>query len=417
MSSFRAALRLPGDVWRLELAVFVNFLGTGLVLPFELIYLHNLRGFSFALTGLIGAVMSGLGIFFTPLAGVLIDRLGPRALMIGSFTSMACGYALFPTIHAPWQGFLCAALIGVGNGTFRSGETALFITYVPREHRHLAFVTRRMLVNLGIGLGGIVAGLVVVSSSAATFTAIFLGDAASFVVVVALLAQVPPRPPLVESLDGEPVTKSYRLVFGDRTFCTFVALNTMLMVVGYGVAQSLGAVYAKNFAHASPHVVGLLITVNAFFIVVAQIPIGGRLERRRRMLVLATTGALWSAASLLFWSASFGFSFVTTVFLLLAAETVIALGECLHGAVATPLVADLVNPAFVGRYVAVSSLAFQAAMAIGPAAGGALLEWSAGALWLPAAAVAALASVAALRFERRLPAHARTSLAGLGQPV
>ena len=138
MSSFRAALRLPGDVWRLELAVFVNFLGTGLVLPFELIYLHNLRGFSFALTGLIGAVMSGLGIFFTPLAGVLIDRLGPRALMIGSFTSMACGYALFPTIHRPWQGFLCAALIGVGNGTFRSGETALFITYVPREHRHLA---------------------------------------------------------------------------------------------------------------------------------------------------------------------------------------------------------------------------------------------------------------------------------------
>jgi hypothetical protein len=36
MSSFRAALRLPADVWRLELAAFVNFLGTGLVLPFEL---------------------------------------------------------------------------------------------------------------------------------------------------------------------------------------------------------------------------------------------------------------------------------------------------------------------------------------------------------------------------------------------
>jgi hypothetical protein len=50
--------RLPRQVYVLELGALVNAFGNGVVLPFLLIYLHNVRGIPFGLAGSAAAVQS-----------------------------------------------------------------------------------------------------------------------------------------------------------------------------------------------------------------------------------------------------------------------------------------------------------------------------------------------------------------------
>jgi hypothetical protein len=44
----RISFGLSRKLWLIEAGVFLNMLGYGAVLPFEIIYLHNGRGFSWA---------------------------------------------------------------------------------------------------------------------------------------------------------------------------------------------------------------------------------------------------------------------------------------------------------------------------------------------------------------------------------
>ena len=55
MSGYLRSLnpRLPRSVQILQLGGLMNAVGNGLVLPFAFIYLHNQRGFSLGLAGLI----------------------------------------------------------------------------------------------------------------------------------------------------------------------------------------------------------------------------------------------------------------------------------------------------------------------------------------------------------------------------
>jgi hypothetical protein len=44
---------LPRELWIVQAGVFLNYLGWGCVMPFEVIYLHAGRGFSLGVAGLV----------------------------------------------------------------------------------------------------------------------------------------------------------------------------------------------------------------------------------------------------------------------------------------------------------------------------------------------------------------------------
>ena len=51
----KLGLRLSRELWLIQSGVFLNALGWGAVLPFEVIYLHNERGLSLGVAGLVVA--------------------------------------------------------------------------------------------------------------------------------------------------------------------------------------------------------------------------------------------------------------------------------------------------------------------------------------------------------------------------
>jgi MFS family permease len=97
--------RLPRDVYVLELGALVNAFGNGVVLPFLLIYLHNVRGIPFGLAGSAAAVQSAAALGSGFLGGTLSDRIGPKRVLLGSLAVMTVAFALMPLIRTAGHAF------------------------------------------------------------------------------------------------------------------------------------------------------------------------------------------------------------------------------------------------------------------------------------------------------------------------
>src|SRR5438270_13342976 len=107
---------LPRSVLILQAGDALNYFGYGLVLPFEIIYLHQIRGFSTSTAGLVLAAIMGSSAIVTAPTGALLDRYSAKALVVaGSFAS-TLGYAGFAFVEHPWQAFACSIVGGVGFG-------------------------------------------------------------------------------------------------------------------------------------------------------------------------------------------------------------------------------------------------------------------------------------------------------------
>jgi Na+/melibiose symporter-like transporter len=86
---------LPRLVLLLQAGNAVSWFGYGLILPFEIIYLHQFRGFATATAGLVLAAILGTATLVTPPTGALLHHFRPKPILIAGNLTSALGYAGF----------------------------------------------------------------------------------------------------------------------------------------------------------------------------------------------------------------------------------------------------------------------------------------------------------------------------------
>src|SRR5262245_65534805 len=224
--------QLPRQVWLLQIGGVINSFGNGIVLPFLVIYLHDVRGFSLGTAGLIIGVSSAALLTAGIAAGIVIDRIGPRLTLGCGLVLQAIGYGLLPLVREPWEAFVLLAIEGVGASGFWPSQSTLISRLTPPTRRHAAFAQQRLTMNLGIGLGGIVGGLIAHVSSPTTFTTLFILDALTFLAYVVVLFFI--HDPGV-SVDETRAPASYRAVLRHRTFLGLWVLNFLFVAAGYSL--------------------------------------------------------------------------------------------------------------------------------------------------------------------------------------
>lgn len=394
--------RLPRDVYVLQAGGLVNAFGNGVVLPFLIIYLHNVRGISLGVAGLAAATQSLAALLSGFLGGTLSDRIGPKRVLTGALCVMTVAFALMPLIRAPWHAFAIYVVWGVGSGSFWPSQSALLAGLTPPARRSPAYALQRLTMNLGAAIGGVAAGLVASVAHPSSFTVLFVVNCATFLAYAAVLARV--RTP---ELHPDRAGGSWRAVARDRTFVAYSALNAVFMTAAISLMIELLPAFAKNVTHVNEQEVGVIFAIDAVGIAAFQLPVAKLVEGRRRMRGLAAMGIVWAASLLVVWAAGAWTTATVAAAALAGAMLVFAIGECLHGAIHAPLGVDLAPPALVGRYLALSSLSWQVGWIVGPAAGGFVLQHRPLALWPAAAAVNLACAGAALALERRLPEAVR----------
>jgi MFS family permease len=195
----------------------------------------------------------------------------------------------------------------------------------------------------------------------------------------------------------------FREVARDRRFLIVIAVNLVLIIVGYALFANILPPFVKAHTHAGPGAIGILFVFNTFFVAIAQVPATSLFKRMHRARIFATASGLFAIALLGVLPATLIHSELGAAALLCAVATVIAIGECVHSLVLGPLVADLAPPHLLGRYISVFSLMVTGGFAIGPAIGGAVLAYSPDAVWWGGALVAAVVGVGCLVAGDRIP--------------
>ena len=404
--------KLPRAVWLVQTGGVVNSLGNGIVFPFIVIYLHNVRGISFAAAGLAlaaGAV-AALAAGFS--AGAIVDRVGGRNTLLLGLLLQAVSFALFPLVREAWHAVALLALEGAGTACFWPGQSTLLSRLTPPERTPSAFALQRISMNLGLGMGGVVGGLIATTRHPASFTVLFLLDAATFLVFIAVLATVH-EPRTREDEHHAADASGYRAVLRDRNFVWLLALNVLFVAVGYEVFALLPP-FAKNYAGVSERWVGTMWLANTLLIVLIQLPVSKALEGRRRMRALALMSLLFAAAALIVLGGGIWLTGTAAALVFVGATLVFGLGEVLQGPTQAPLVADLAPDHLRGRYFALGSMSWSAGSILGPAIGGPLLGWHPLAVWPLAAAISVLAAAGCIALEHRLPDRVRRSPVGEG---
>jgi MFS family permease len=384
----------------------LNYFGYGLVLPFEIIYLHQIRGFPTSTAGLVLAATMGTSAIVTPPTGALLDRYSAKAIVVAGSLASALGYAGFAFVEHPWEAFACAVVSGAGLGAAGTANRTLVVSLIMPEQRAAAFALNRVAGNFGIGLGATVGGFVVAAAPGlSSFQILYLFDAvtsAGFALIV--LAAVPsPRAVTVAATDANGT--GFRAVARDRLFLTVIAANIVLVVVGHTLFSNILPPFAKAHTPVGPAGIGIIILANTSFIVIAQIPAVRVVARMRRTHAFALASGLFAVSLLAVLPATLIHSALAATGLLVGVAIVFALGEIAHILVLGPLVADMAPAHLLGRYLSLYSLTFTLSLAIGPAIGGLLLQTAPDAIWWGGAVAALLAGTVLLRLGDRIPDH------------
>src|SRR5689334_10308647 len=358
---------------RLMLSVVAfEFVGTGLVLPFWVVYLHELRGYSLGVVGILLAWMSAAGVLAAAPAGKLIDRLGPRAVMLGVLASAMAGQTLVAFADNIVTTTLAIAIIGAGFGMGWPTSQALISSVVPSAIRARYFGMNFSLLNLGIGIGGIIGGLVANVDHLWSFQLMYLGDAVSYVPSL-FLVQVPLRhiggpAPVPEDGPAEAVT--YLQVFRAPAMRTVCALFFVSAFVGYSQLNAGMPAYSRVIGEVSTRGLGFAFAANTLVIVLLQLVVLQRIEGRRRTRVIVVMSAVWATSWALLAASGISPGTVSATVFVAACASVFALGETLLQPTMPAIVNDLAPDHLRGRYNALTAGVFQAASILGPIVAG-----------------------------------------------
>jgi MFS family permease len=402
LAGWRTGLSRP--VLILQAGNALNYFGYGLVLPFEIIYLHQMRGLSTSTAGLVLAATMGTAAIATPPTGALLDRYSPTAIVIAGSLASALGCAGFAFVDRPWQALGCSIVSGAGLGAAGTANRVLVITLVEPEQRAASVALGRVAGNVGMGAGSTVAGFLVASAPRlGSFQLLYLVDAVTYagfalIVLVAVpisRAEVPTAP----DADGA----GFRAVARDRLFVTVIAANIVLVVVGHTFFSNILAPFARSHTPVGPGAIGIIFLVNTSFVVIAQIPAVRLVARLRRTHAFAAASVLFAIGLLAVLPATLIHSELAAAGLLATVAIVFAMGECVHVVVLGPLVADLAPAHLLGRYMSLYGLTFTVSLALGPAMGGLLLQTSPDAVWWGGALAAVLAGAVLLGLGHRIP--------------
>lgn len=313
------------------------------------------------------------------LAGPVVDRLGPRRVIIGSELAAAVAIGLIPVLHflglLPFGALLVmVALVGVTSGPADGAKQALVPLVAARARVPLERVTGLLgsIERLASTAGAAGAGVVVALVGAVPALAI---NAATFIGAVVLIALTIPR---VESDDGDNDADQHPGSYRDRlkAGAVFIWRDKLLRAI-YTMTATTNLLDAAMFSvvlpvwayqtGAGPEAVGLLGGVLGGAAVLASIlasAIGHRMPRRLTYLVAFMIGGAPRFVIL-------AFDLPMTAFIAVYLVSGFAVGflNPIIGAV----IYSRIPPNLVGRVTALGSSAAWAGIPFGGLVGGALL--------------------------------------------
>ncbi len=366
---------LPREGRFLLSTVAIQHLGRGMTLPFTVIYLHEVRGFSLDTAGTIMALLALVAAAMAAPMGSLTDRVGARWMLILAGVSQSLGAVAMAFATALPLAVTGAVLMGLSASIGWSAGNTFISALVRGPLRQRYFGVNFALLNLGIGAGGLVAGAVVDVARPVTFETIFLIDA-----VLVLIPGIWLLGPLrhVHARSAKPpedtAPASYATVLRLPGMRWVLLLAIVSSFVGYGQLEAGIPAFARTVSEVDTGVIGVAFAANTAVIVLLQFWVLQRIEGHRRTRVGLVMLVIWSFAWVAFGLSGLLPGSVAASVLVVAFLALFGLGETLLQPTLPAITNDMAPDHLRGRVNAAQSTAFMAGGVIGPVVAGVLLD-------------------------------------------
>jgi MFS family permease len=389
--------RLPRAAWIVLAGDLLSALGSGLTMPFFIVYLHRVRGLDITVAGLAMATIAAASFVGNVVGGSLADRIGPRRTLMLGLACSAGGATWLAFVTSVPTAFAAAACLGLGNSISWPAFDSLLATVVDESQRSSAFALRHATMNLGFGGGALLAATVVAVGSTRSFQELYLLDAAAFAAFLPLVAFVRADERPREGLAG-----TYLDVLRDRRFLAVWVLGALFVAFGFAQYEAALPAYATGTGGLSAHSLGYVFAANTLGVAVLQLVMLRALAGRRRTSALALAAGALGLAWCIAIAAAHGGGVATFAL----AMVVLAVGETLVSPALAPIVNDLAPDHLRGRYNGTFVLAYTTGFLIGPALAGVGLRIGDGTVWFAILVVGcAVAAAWSQALRRRLPAN------------
>ncbi|MCZ7417500.1 MULTISPECIES: MFS transporter [unclassified Streptomyces] len=362
---------------RIQLGNALSAFGSGFTVPYLFIYVADVRGLGATTAGAVLAAFAAAALLVLPLVGRLLDRRGPVPVALAGTLAAAVGALGFGMTASAAAVLTAAAVLGAGVAVLQPALATMIVWCSSPANRSRAFATQFFLINLGMGVGGLLGGLIVDEHAAASFTLLFSVQAVMFLVLggVLLTVRLPRSPALDEAVPtaADGAGTGWRVLLADRAMVVLGVLGFVLFFSCYGQFESGLAAYGVEVTGISTSTLGLALFANTAVIMLAQFVVLRMVHGRRRSRVVALVGVVWAVA----WVAAGASGLVPqapalATALFISTYALFGLGEAMLSPTVAPLVADLAPRHMVGQYNSAFALVKQLGVAVGPAVGGLL---------------------------------------------
>lgn len=398
----RAVNNLPTKVRIMMVGIALSAIGNGLVLPYTFIYFNSIRGIPTAVAGLIIGYGALASLLISPLVGNMVDKWGPKPVLIVALLVSALGYSSLGLVRDASQAIMVITICSFGQSAMWPSQNAISTELTPEHLRERIYGVQFAMLNLGIGIGGLISSLAVTLDNARSFELLFFGDGISYLVyllAVLSLGNVGRRS-RKERAENAALDQGWREVMADKTFVKFWFVAIAAIFFGYSQMEVGFTAFSTTISGMQPRDLAWAYATNTFLIAVLQLWVVKKLERTKRKKAVAMAAVIWSIA----W-VSLAISGVINsgaLIFVIGCQFVFAIGEMVWSPVLPSVVNQLAPDHLRGRYNAAATNTWQIAMVAGPAVAGTLLGAKLHWFWL-ASLMIGLLLVASAALRLKLP--------------
>jgi MFS family permease len=390
-------------------ALFIDALGSGLWLPFNLIFFTKAQEQALSVAGFALTVGSIAGLVFGQLSGPVVDRYGGGALIVASNTIRACTFALYPFIHSAWQMIIGVFFVFAADRIFWTANVPFVSTLVEGRELDKLLGTSSVLRMIGLGSGAALAGFF--SGSVSGLRMLAWLNAVSFLIAGALTCVAVTHARRLANAPEPGIKPSERVspIRPDRRYLELCLAQVLFVIISSAFVIILPIVCINEF-HGPSWLPGTAIIVGNVVLAATQKPLLSVASRYSRSSTLLTSVPMYIAAFALLipGRAAWGAGIVGVV---LIASAIGGVGEVVSSALMLAAANDAAPVGSKGRYSALFQTSWGLAEAIAPVLFALLLSCGNAVLWTALCVIAILLVPMLHRLRRAFPANVLASTA------
>ncbi|WGM20696.1 MFS transporter [Paenarthrobacter sp. OM7] len=330
-------------------AILVSTVGRGIFLTLTVLYFSRFVGLSALEIAVILTVSSGVGVATSYIGGRLADHFSARRLLVGMVAVQGLAIASY-TFAGNFSTAVVIACIAVGvDRGANATRSAIIARAFDGPNRVNARAVLRTITNLGIAVGGMIAGLALLAGTPGAFRGMMIGAGVAYLLSAMALRRLPARVDAPRHDPAKPAPTRGISPFKDRRYVLLTVLSG-IFGMQFGLAEMGVPLWISQDTSAPDVLISAILVINTLCVVLLQVPLSRGTEHPRRAGKIVMIGGVLMAAACALYATAGGVPVIAAISLLSGAALLHSFAEILSQAGAWGLSFELANPHQAGAY-------------------------------------------------------------------